>query len=196
MTDNLVPVRDWLFRALLFEAEAEAFRSAGFRLGADQTDIEAKLMEEVLTPFPVQLRMEAMQMTRLYALLYCFENSVRQLIRERMSERHGVDWWEKKVPQGVQKAAKQVAEKAAKNTWLEGERGDELQFIVFGQLADIITNCWDDFSDLVPTQQWLRQRMDDLEQARNFLAHNRRLMPGEFQRVETYVGDWNRQVGV
>jgi len=38
--------------------------------------------------------------------------------------------------------------------------------------------------------------MDDLKEARNFLAHNRMLLAPEFARIETYVGDWNRQVGV
>ena len=31
-------------------------------------------------------------MTRLYALMYCFENSVRLLINERLRELHGVRW--------------------------------------------------------------------------------------------------------
>ena len=34
------------------------------------------------------------------------------------------------------------------------------------------------------------------KQARNYIAHNRLLLPGEFARLEVYVGDWNRQVGL
>lgn len=119
MTDSLTPLRDWLFRALTFEAEAERFRSAGIRLGADQTDVEVRLMEEILTPFPVDLRERAMRMTRSYALLYCFENSVRQLVRERMIERHGDGWWDSKVPKKVKDYAQRVADQNGKNTWLE-----------------------------------------------------------------------------
>ena len=73
---------------------------------------------------------------------------------------------------------------------------DLLSFVDFGDLADIITNAWEDFQDLVPSQQWLRQRFEELEQARNFMAHNRLLLPGEFQRIEMYIADWNRQVGL
>ena len=79
---------------------------------------------------------------------------------------------------------------------LASERGDALQFIEFGHLADIIVQNWEDFEDLVPTQHWLKQRMDELEQARNYVAHNRLLLPGEFRRIEGYIGDWLRQVGV
>jgi hypothetical protein len=89
-----------------------------------------------------------------------------------------------------------VSDQRAKNGWLEGEKGDLLQHVLFGHLADIITNAWEDFDDLIPSQHWIRQRMDDLEEARNFLAHNRMLLAAEFARIETYVGDWNRQVGV
>lgn len=196
MTDSLTPFRDWLFRALIFEAEAERFRAAGIRLGADQTDVEVRLMEEILTPFPVDLRDRAMRMTRGYALLYCFENSVRQLIRERMLERHGNDWWENKAPKKVKDYATRVSEQNEKNTWLEGERGDSLDRVLFGHLADIIISNWEDFDDLIPSQHWIRQRMDDLEEARNYLAHHRMLLAPEFRRIETYVGDWTRQVGV
>jgi hypothetical protein len=77
-----------------------------------------------------------------------------------------------------------------------GEKGDPLQFVQFGHLADIVIGTWEDFSDLIPSQHWVKQRMDELEQARNFIAHDRQLLPGEFQRIETYVRDWNKQVGV
>lgn len=71
-----------------------------------------------------------------------------------------------------------------------------LAFVDFGHLADVITNNWDDFSDLVPSQHWLKQRFDELEKARNFIAHHRLLQPAEFQRIEMYVADWNRVVGL
>lgn len=185
-----------MFRALLFEAEAERFRTAGIRLGADQTDVELKLLGEILAPFPVGLRNQAMRMTRVYALMHCFESSVRQLVRDRLEERYGIDWWEKGVPKKIRDFAEQRRSTAVQNSWLEGEKGDHLHFVEFGHLADIIIHSWDDFTDLIPSQHWVKQRMDDLEQARNFLAHNRMLLPSEFQRIEMYVGDWNRQVGV
>jgi hypothetical protein len=181
---------------MMFEAEAERFRVAGIRVGADQVEAERRLLEEVLDPFPVDLRGQALRMTRLYALIYCFENSVRNLIRERLEERHGIDWWDKGVPKGVRDQAASRREAALENSWLEGEKGDALQFVDFGDLCRIIVHAWDDFSDLVPSQHWLKQRMDELEQARNFIAHSRLLLSAEFQRIESYIRDWNKQVGV
>jgi HEPN superfamily Swt1-like protein len=187
----------WFFRAIMFEAASEKLRSAGIRVGADQTDVEARLLEEVLAPFSVQLRSEAMRMTRVYALIYCFENSVRELIRDRLQEKHGTDWWTSTaVPKKIRDQADSRRDKANGNVWLEGERSDPLQFVDFGGLSDIIIQNWDVFTDLIPTQHWLKQRMDELEQARNYIAHNRLLADTEFRRIESYVGDWLRQVGV
>jgi Swt1-like HEPN len=196
LRNDLDPIRTWPFRSLMFEAEADRFREAGIRLGADQVEVERRLLEEVLAPFPVELRGQALRMTRLYALLFCFENSVRQLIKERLEEKHGSDWWDKGVPKAVREQASNRRQSALDNAWLEGEKGDLLQFVDFGDLSRIIVHCWEDFSDLVPSQHWLKQRMDELEQARNFIAHSRLLIPTEFQRIESYIRDWNKQVGV
>ena len=195
MTNNR-DVRDWMFRRLMFEAEADRFRSAGIRIGADESRAERSLLKEALDPFSVDLRNEALRMTRIYALIYCFENSVRSLLSERLQERHGSTWWTKKVPQKVRENAEQRQKDAQNNSWLEGQKQDVLGFAEFGNLADIIVENWDDFSDLIPTQHWLKQRFDELEKTRNFIAHNRLLQPTEFQRIEMYVADWNRMVGL
>lgn len=189
-------LRDWLFRGLMFEAEADRFRAAGIRVGADTEDAERTMFAETLTPFGVDLRGEAMRMARVYSLLYCFENSVRALITERLRERHGDQWWTQKSPQKVQEFAAGRQKDAQENSWLEGYSKDLLGFVQFGHLADIIIANWDDFSDLVPSQHWLKQRLDELERARNFIAHHRFLLPAEFQRIEMYVNDWNRMVGL
>jgi len=179
----------------MFEAEAERFRLAGIRVGADQSASEKSLLDETLAPFGIDLRNDALLMARLYALVYCFENSVRSLIAERLSDRHGNDW-ALKIPSKVRQYAENRQKDARENSWLEGENKDVLGFVDFGHLSSIITDNWDDFADLVPSQHWIKQRFDELEKARNFVAHNRLLLPGEFQRVEMYVSDWNRMVGL
>lgn len=193
---NSKDVRDWLFRGLMFESEAERFRTAGIRVGADARDIERSLLEEALSPFSVDMRNDAISMARLYSLIFCFENSVRRLISQRLAEQHGSEWWNLKVPGKIKDFAAGRQKDAQDNSWLEGQTKDILSFLEFGHLADIITNNWEDFADLIPSQHWLKQRFDELEKARNFIAHNRLLLPGEFQRLEMYVADWNRMVGL
>lgn len=192
----MADLRQWLFRAMMFEADCEPLRTAGIRIGADQREFEASLMEETLKPFSVSMRNEALRMTRIYALVFCFENSVRQLVKDRLEENSGPDWWEKCVPQKIRLQAESRQKKDTENSWLEGDKGSLLLYTEFGHLADIVIANWASFSDLIPTQHWIKQRLEEMEQARNFIAHNRLLSSGEFARLEAYVGDWNRQVGV
>ena len=184
-----------MFRGLLFEAEATAFQNAGIKVGADQTETEQRLLAEALTPFPVGLRNNALEMARLYAVLFSFENHVRDFIRETLSENEGVDWLDK-LPPKIKSHAESRQETAFKDSWLEGEKTDLLGFLEFGHLAQVIINKWEHFESVIPSQHWLKQRMDELEKSRNFIAHNRMILPSEFQRMYMYIADWNRVVGL
>ena len=188
-------VRNFMFRGLMFEAEAETFRRAGIQIGASTTEAEENLLQEALAPFGVALRNNALEMARLYAVLFCFENEIRDLIRDALEEKEGLDWQEK-LPPKIKEHAEARREGALKDSWLEGEKADLLGFVDFGQLAQIIVAKWDHFKDVVPTQHWLKQRMDELEKSRNFIAHNRMLLPSEFQRLYMYIADWNRVIGL
>ena len=188
-------LRDFLFRGLLFEAEATEFQKAGIKVGADQTETEQQLLAEALAPFPVGIRNNSLEMARLYSVLFAFENHVRDFIRETLSESEGVDWLDK-LPPKIKQHAEVRQQTAIRDSWLEGEKTDLLGFLDFGHLAQLIVVKWDFFQSIIPSQHWLKQRMDELEKSRNFIAHNRMLLPSEFQRMYMYIADWNRVVGL
>ena len=179
----------------MFEAEAERFRRAGIQVGANSTSDQENLFKEALSPFGISRRNSAIEMARLYAVLYCFENEIREFIREALEEKEGLDW-QNKLPAAIKQHAETRRETALNDSWLEGEKTDLLGFVDFGQLAQIIIAKWEHFKDVVPTQHWLKQRMDELEKGRNFVAHNRMLLPSEFQRLYMYITDWNHVVGL
>lgn len=188
-------LRDFMFRGLMFESEASTFQKAGIEIGANIAESEERLLSEALAPFSISRRNNAIEMGRLYSLLHCFENEIRSLIRQTLEENDGADWWDK-LPIKMKKHAELRQESALKDSWLEGEKQDLLGFVDFGMLASIIVEKWSYFEDLVPSQHWLKQRMEELEKARNFIAHNRMLLPSEFQRIYMYIADWNRVIGL
>lgn len=192
---NKKDIRDFFFRGLMFESEASSFQGAGIQIGADSQRTEKELLGEALSPFGVSRRNNALEMARLYAVINCFENEIRAFIRETLEENIGLDWWGK-LPPKIKTHAEGRQESALKDSWLEGEKSDLLGFIDFGMLAKIIIEEWEHFSNLIPSQHWLKQRMDELEKARNFIAHNRMLLPSEFQRIYMYISDWNRVIGL
>lgn len=188
-------IRDFFFRGLMFESEATRFQSAGIQIGADSKFAEEQLLSESLAPFSIGRRNDALEMARLYSVLHCFENEIREYIRETLTENEGVDWWSK-LPPKMKTHAESRQETALKDSWLEGEKTDLLGFVDFGMLSKIIIEKWNYFSNIIPSQHWLNQRMEELEKVRNFIAHNRMLLPSEFQRVYMYIADWNRVIGL
>jgi hypothetical protein len=179
----------------MFEADAARFQSAGIQVGADTGQAEERLLSEALSPFNVNTRNNALEMARLYAVLHCFENEVRTLIRETLEEKEGTDWVEK-LPKKAKEFAESRQKAAIDDSWLEGEKSDVLGFVDFGHLSGIIVEKWPLFENIIPSQHWLKQRMEELEKTRNFIAHNRMLLPSEFQRIYLYIADWNKVVGL
>ena len=179
----------------MLESEAERFQTAGIQIGANMGQAEERLLSEALTPFSVLRRNKALEMARLYSVLHCFENEIRSLIRETLEEKEGVDWPDK-LPANVKKFAESRQKAAFMDSWLEGDKSDILGFVDFGHLSTIMVEKWAYFENIVPSQHWLKQRMDELEKTRNFIAHNRMLLPSEFNRIYMYIADWNRVIGL
>jgi len=197
LTDSKAKIRDFVFRGLLFESEAEGFRNAGIQVGIDDAEAAEQLLMEALAPFGVKRRGDALEMARLYAVLHAFENEVRSLIRDTLDEKVGLNWWDSAaVPSSVRRIADSRIKTAQKDSWLEGAKSDRLEYVEFGDLAAIIFENWEHFKDWMPTQEWIKQRMTELEKARNFVAHNRMLLPSEFQRIYMYISDWNKVIGL
>lgn len=195
MTDQRRDLRDFMFRGLMFESEAGAFQAAGIQVGAEIGQAEERLLSDALSAFGLARRNQALEMARLYAVLHCFENEVRALIRDTLLEKKGADWLDK-LPIKIKQFAESRQKAAFADSWLEGEKSDPLGFVDFGHLAQIIIENWACFEDIMPTQHWLKQRLDELEKARHFIAHNRALLPSEYARVYMYIADWNRVVGL
>ena len=195
MSNVLKDLRDYFFRGLMFESEAAKFQAAGIQVGADTSHAEERLLSVSISPFGVARRNQALEMARLYALLHCFENEIRTLIRETLHEQEGTDWQDK-LPGSIKKTAESRQKAAFADSWLEGEKSDILGFVDFGNLSSIIVEKWQFFESIIPSQHWLKQRMDELEKSRNFIAHNRMLLPSEFNRIYMYIADWNRVIGL
>lgn len=189
-------LRDFIFRGMLFDAEAELFRKAGIKIGLDRAEDEEALLFEALAQFGIQRRNDALEMARLYAVLHAFENEIRRLVKDTLDENAGATWWDgEAIPKKVREKAESRRKTALADSWLEGAKDENLEYVDFGDLSQIIIANWDSFKEIIPSQSWLNQRMVELEKARNFVTHNRMLLPNEFQRIYMYVSDWNKTVG-
>jgi len=186
-------LRRFVFDALLLEDSFSGLEREGI---AVRVTTESSIAERVSKlDYDPQIIADAKKMASVFVSFFCLENSVRDLIEERLRDRHGIDWWEKKVSAKIREAAGNLKQKEEINRYHANRSASLIGYTTFGQLALIIIGNWEDFTDLFPDQAWVNSRFRDLEVSRNIIMHTGVLPPTEIDRVESISRDWVRQVG-
>lgn len=181
-----------VFRGVLLDADM-ASREIRGELLASASPLEQPLLGKYDEFFTRGLRDRAVRMTYVYGLFYCFENVVRDLVSQRLLERQGVNWWTS-VPDKVKRRVDSKRRDAEKNKWHQASVDSNIDYTLFGDLADMVVAEWQEFEELFPSQSWVKQRLDELERSRNIIAHGNLLSDSEIERIEQYLDDWLRQV--
>lgn len=189
-TDQL---KKFVFDGLLLEDSFERLEREGISVRGGRHEIPVERIDE--TDFSPRIIHAANRMSSIYIVFYCLENSVRELITDRLSERNGVDWWELCVPGKIKESVQKLKDQEERNRYHTQRSTASIGYTMFGNLAQIITNKWEDFSDLFPTQAWISSRFADLEMSRNIIMHTGMLPEIEIERIESICRDWIRQVG-
>lgn len=187
-------VRAWLFGGLVIDDILDRLEADGV---AVRSAVEPGAIQRVLPleNYPLEIRRAALVALPAYLAFFCLENGVRDLVRERLAENHGADWWDSCAPTGIQTKVAQRREKEGASRW-HARRGEHpIHYTDFGDLKSLITSNWADFEDLLPDQNWVTSRLDELEVSRNIIAHSNTLPDREVDRIRLYLDDWTRQVG-
>jgi hypothetical protein len=187
-------LREFLFTGLAIEDALNELEAQGLAV-RPPTDTQALQRVVSLDDFDQKIRTGAMQALPAYLAFYCLENSARELIAERMKERHGTDWWAVKVSSSIRKNVETRQEKEGRNRWHIQRGATPIYYTDFGDLKSIIQLNWEDFEDLFPDLNWVINRFTELEASRNIVAHNNVLDSNEIERMKIYLVDWVRQVG-
>ena len=186
-------LRQFVFNGLLLHDSFDALQKEGISVSASG-DYQ-QITRVVEADFSPRIWHNATDMASVYQALFCIENTLRVFIVERMSERYGLNWWEEKGSTKIKRAVKTLKEKEEKNKFFSSRSDSEIGYTMLGNLGQIITDNWDDFSDIIPSQAWLSSRMDDLEMARNIVMHTGVLPQIEIDRISSIVRDILRQIG-
>jgi Swt1-like HEPN len=142
--------------------------------------------------FSFAIRVGARRMAQIYELLFCFENSVRELIEERLKEAYDVDtWWAKGVPKDIRNQAEKLKSKEKQTPWHGPRGGTLLAFVDFPILGRIITERCE---DLLGKPAWVENVFDEVNQSRRAIAHTGVLSQHDVERMELRVRDWLRSV--
>jgi hypothetical protein len=172
---------------LMLESDLAKLESSGIQIGHANTIRRDELVDVEL--FDNDILQDAKKMADFYVLYYSLENSVRRVIRERLLEDNGANWWDTKVPEGVRNAVKEKQEKE-KDTVLASRPDDPLAFTNFGELITIIDSNWTSFDDTIRSRKAMQQTLSQFNQIRNVIAHSCKLGENDIARMKLLIRDW------
>lgn len=174
---------------LLLESELAKLEESGIQIEHAKTIQKAEIVDVDL--FESDILQEALKMADFYAIYYSLENSIRRLISGRLFEKHGPNWWEEKVPEGV-RAEVQRKKQDERDTTMSIRSEDPLSYTNFGELISIFEANWDDFDDTLRSPKAMRGILSQFNKIRNVVAHSSALNEDEITRFKLLVKDWFR----
>jgi hypothetical protein len=151
----------------------------------------AKELDRYIKQFDIDNRRNATRMSFYYEIFYMLENDIRTLIVQTLKEAHGDEWWTTRVPQ-------QVREEATRNRKREAEAGvslrseNDIDYITFGQLSDIIKDNWSNFAGMLSNAAAVTRVLSALNMLRGTIAHCGLLADDEVDRLKLAIRDWFR----
>jgi hypothetical protein len=187
-------MQSFVFSGLLAKHAAKDMEASGLLRGRAVSE-EERQEQDLLASIEESIRSGAIAMQRSYGILFVLENVVRSLINDRLSDKYGTNWFEKKATNPMKNKLKERRESEEKNQWHTGRNKEPLYYMDFADLAKLIVNNWSDFDDLLPNQSWVHSRLDEAEKSRNVIAHTNVLSSEESARLEMYLRDWIKQIG-
>jgi hypothetical protein len=124
--------------------------------------------------------------------MFVLENSIRNLIREKLSSAYGADWWIKAHIKGIRDNVQRTIDKEKKYPHREKRGLHPISYSNFSDLKQIILNERKHFADIILDFQWFEVEMDQVYMARNSLAHSVGISEDDASRIRLFYRDWAR----
>ncbi|MDX8447748.1 Swt1 family HEPN domain-containing protein [Mesorhizobium captivum] len=160
------------------------------RTDPSKIDVQPEIFSSI-KQFSSDVRENAERMSQYYKLFYMLENDIRKLIDDTLSEAYGPHWWDNYAPGSAKEECKfnqQREQEAAVTSRSE----NELDYVSFGQLGEIIRSNWVLFGGILSNQKAMGRVMFSLNTLRGPIAHCGILAEDEVDRLKLTVKDWFR----
>jgi len=153
------------------------------------TQAESKYFEE----FSPELRSDAKSMADNYEVLYCLENDIRNLIKDRLIEEclDGEDWWNKFVPKKIRESAEAKMKEEHESGYIPRSK-EPIDYTDFIELGKIITenSNWPVFGDNFSNPKAVMNVFDRLNNLRRPIAHCAKLDQIEIDNLHLTLKHW------
>jgi hypothetical protein len=124
-------------------------------------------------------------------MFFILENDIRDFVEGILKDDGEVDWWSKKIPQGVRDTVSNNKKKESQEG-LPPRSDREIEYTNFGELGEIISFNWAAFEGVfsrAPKDRVIRV-INRLNMTRNAIAHCSVLAEDEVVRLKLFVNDW------
>ena len=115
MSDSKKKLKEFIFNGLLLDDTLDKLSESGISIRDGQTVANVSRIQE--TDFSPRIIYNATKMSSVFMVFYCLENAVRELIQERLAERHGITWWTDKIPKSIRDNVEKLKEKEKLNRY-------------------------------------------------------------------------------
>ncbi len=126
--------------------------------------------------------------------VFVLENSIRALIKLRLSSVNKDNWWPNLIPKPVLDNVERVIKKETKHPHRQ-KRGEEpLMYCNFDDLKKIIIDedNYLHFQDVIIDPGWFRVKMEEVYMSRNNLAHSILLTKDDIASINLFYNQWAR----
>jgi Swt1-like HEPN len=128
-----------------------------------------------------------------YKLFFVFENYLRELVVDVLSEASPTNWWDMVEP-NVKREVAELEQKEETKQWMALGSRDKLSLTTYPQILLIIDHCWKDGFDTVIRDKQLIQEARLVSHLRNAICHMTDVPDEEVERVKQLLRDWFRAV--
>jgi hypothetical protein len=122
--------------------------------------------------------------------MFVLENSIRNLIIQRLSKAYDKDWWEKGNFKGVRDSVQRIIDKEKKFPHRDKRGLHPIFYSNFAELKLIVLNEFSHFADVIVDRQWFDVQMDQVYMSRNSLAHSVAITEDDETRIRLLYSEW------
>ena len=120
-------------------------------IGLQDEEIAKSVGLDLLDDVHVQ---NAQKMAIIYSAIAAFENSVRDMVKTGLIDKHQADWWDNGVSNSIRENAEKRMADEQKVKWHTQRGLDPINYTTFGNLKNIMRNNWDVFEDAIISLEW------------------------------------------
>ena len=153
--------------------------------------IEGGKDEYYYAQFAEVVRREAAGMAAHYEVFYCLEQSIRDLVSDKLAAEVGANWWDSAVPETV-KTNVEANITRERDSGVTMRSTEKIDYTTFGELGEIVRSSWNVFGDTFNSQKAFTKVMTNLNVLRGPIAHCCPLNEDEIVRLRLTVRDWFR----